>query len=219
MKTRLLTTLIAVFLALSAWANGTEINGICYELDTNTMTASVTYLDYPDTYAGDITIPASVTYDGTTYSVTSIGRWAFANCSGLTSITIPNSVTSIGEAAFIYCEGLTSITIPASVTSIGESAFSYCTSLTSIKVEAGNTTYDSRDNCNAIIETASNTLVAGCKATTIPSSVTSIGLAAFYGCTRLTSITIPSSVTSIEHAAFSYCTSLTSIKVEAGNTT
>ncbi|MBQ7634302.1 MAG: leucine-rich repeat domain-containing protein, partial [Bacteroidaceae bacterium] len=156
-----------------------------------------------------ITIPSSVT---------GIGERAFEGCTGLTSITIPSSVTSIGDLAFDGCTGLTSITIPSSVTSIGNYAFAYCTGLTSIKVEAGNTKYDSRDNCNAIIATASNTLVAGCKTTTIPSSVTSIGNDAFSGCKGLTSITIPESVTSIGKYAFNNCTGLTSITIPSSVT-
>ena len=106
-------------------------------------------------------------------SVTIIGDKAFNDCSGLTSITIPNSITSIGESAFWGCSGLTSITIPNSVTSIGEGAFSDCSGLASIIVESGNTKYDSRENCNAIIETASNTLIQSCKNSVIPNSVTS----------------------------------------------
>ena len=148
-------------------------------------------------------------------SVTSIGNWAFRYCEGLTSITIPNSVTSIGERAFYELSRLTSITIPNSVTSIGDNAFAGCYGLTSIVVEEGNSIYDSRENCNAIIETNSNTLVAGCQNTTIPNSVTSIGDDAFSDCTSLTSITIPNSVTSIGERAFYICAGLNSVYVWA----
>ena len=140
-----------------------------------------------------ITIPNSVTF---------ISWNAFSGCSSLTSITIPNSVTSIGYNAFEGCKGLTSVTIGNSVTGIGKSAFSGCSSLTSIVVDKENSVYDSRDNCNAIIETKTNTLIAGCKNTVIPNSVTSIGSYAFFGCTGLTSVTIPNSVRSIGEYAF-----------------
>ncbi len=146
-------------------------------------------------------------------SVTSIERLAFFNCSGLTSITIPNSVTSIGMGTFYSCSGLTSITIPSSVTSLGENPFASCSCLTSIFVEKGNKTYDSRENCNAIIETASNTLIAGCEKTFIPNNVTSIGNSAFRGCSVLPSITIPNSVTSIGDHAFWGCSRLTSVTI------
>ena len=172
-----------------------------------------------------ITIPNSVTtienstFDGCTGltsvtipdSVTSIGAWAFDGCTGLTSVTIPNSVTSIGWSAFAGCTGLTSITIPNSVTSIGMGAFAACIGITSIVVESGNTVYDSRENCNAIIETATNALIQGCNTTIIPNNITSIGGYAFAGCTGLTSITIPNNVTSIGNYAFWYCTGLTSV--------
>ena len=117
MKARILTTLAALLLALTSWAYGVEIDGIYYDLNNSTNTATVTYTGntYTDTnppstaYTGNITIPASVTYSGTTYTVTYIGDFAFKNCTGLTSITIPSSVTSIEWYAFYGCTGLTNI--------------------------------------------------------------------------------------------------------------
>ena len=185
---------------------------------------------------GGLVIPSSVTYLGSVYPVTEIGDTAFLDCSGLTSVTIGNSVTSIGEDAFFYCIGLTSVTIPNSVTSISYGAFQYCSGLTSITipnsvtsiggsafwdcsgltsivVSSGNTIYDSRNNCNAIIETATNTLLLGCPNTTIPTSVTSIGDYAFSDCIGLTSVTIPNSVTSIGEGAFVGCSGLTSVTI------
>ena len=130
---------------------------------------------------------------------------AFGDCRSLTSITIGNSVTSIGNYAFYYCQALTSIDIPNSVTSIGDRPFYSCSALISISVASDNPTYDSRGNCNAIIETSTNTLILGCKNTIIPNSVTSIGNSAFFNCRVLASITIPNSVTSIGNNAFMYC--------------
>lgn len=146
-------------------------------------------------------------------SVTNIGHWAFAACSSLTSIVIPNGVTDIKGYAFRNCSSLTSITIPEGVNSIGSFAFQGCSSLTSMIVESGNTKYDSRENCNAIIETTSNTLIAGCQNTIIPDSVTSIGDGAFGNCSSLTSITIPNSITRIGDSAFSSCKSLISATI------
>ena len=129
---------------------------------------------------------------------------------GVGTIIFNEDVTTIGYKAFYGCKNLTSITIPDSVTSIG-SIFEYCDNLTSIVVDSNNTKYDSRNNCNAIIETATNKLICGCKNTVIPNSVTSIGYGAFDYCTSLTSITIPNSVTSIGNNAFYGCSNLTSI--------
>ena len=138
---------------------------------------------------------------------------AFSGCKGLTSGTIGNGVTSIGRDAFYDCTGLTSVTIGKGVTSIGELAFRDCSRLTSITVEEGNTKYHSSGNC--LIETASKTLILGCKTSVIPNdgSVTSIGGSAFYNCTGLKSVTIGNSVTSIGDSAFFGCTGLTSVTI------
>ena len=151
-------------------------------------------------------------------NLTTIGKFAFSHCTKLTGITIPNSVTTIDEGAFFFCTGLTSITIPNSVTAIGYRAFARCSGLTSIQVESGNAVYDSREDCNAIIETAENTIILGCQKTVIPNSVTGIGEEAFWACTNLTSITIPNSVTSIGDGAFSSCINLTDICIPNGVT-
>ena len=145
--------------------------------------------------------------------VTEIGWGAFKGCTSLKSIVIPNSVTKIGEDAFLGCTSLESIVIPNSVTVIGGFTFSGCTSLESIQVDKRNAHYDSRNNCNAIIETSTNRLVSGCAKTTIPNSVTEIGWRAFEGCTSLKSIDIPDSVTGISWNAFKGCTSLESITI------
>ena len=231
---------LAVLLSLPMLAEKVEIEGIWYNLDTDSKRAEVTYKgsfysEY-DEYSGVVVIPASVVYSGTTYcvtiignyafswcesltsvtipnSVTSIGEYAFADCDGLTSVTIPNSVESIGDYAFCWCSGLTSVTISNSVTSIGERAFSDCYGLKGINVEDGNKTFDSREGCNAIIETSSNTLLYGCQTTVIPNSVTSIGRHAFSYCDGLTSVTIPNSVESIGNYAFTDCDGLTSVTI------
>lgn len=183
---------------LAAWCN------INFDDGTSNPLYSARHLFLNGTEVEDLEVPNSVTI---------IGEYAFYDCAGLTSVTIPNSVTSIGSEAFGGCHRLNSVNIPNSVTSIGELAFFGCSGLTSIIVDNGNTTYDSRGNCNAIIETSTNTLKLGCKNTVIPNSVASIGSSAFFVCSGLTSIIIPNSVTSIGSSAFQGCSGLTSITI------
>ena len=161
-----------------------------------------------------VVIPSTVTYNGTTYRVTSIGGSAFRNCGLLTSVTIPNSVTSIGGSAFSGCSGLTSVTIPNSVTSIGDYVFSNCSGLTSINVASGNTHYSSIDG--VLYNYVQDTLIQcpGAKTSvTIGNNVTSIGNSAFFGCSGLGSVTIPTGVTSIGEGAFGGCSGLTSVTI------
>ena len=214
MKTKIFSILLAIVASAGTlWASDTEVNGIWYDFDSNKKEASVTYrgsypFSYSNEYSGAVTIPPSVTYNNNTYKVTGIGTYAFRDCTGLTSITLPNSVTSIGELAFYGCTGLTSVTIPNSVTIIGDNAFWDCTGLTSVTIP----------NSVTSIERSAFYGCTGLTSVTIPNSVTSIGNSAFYGCTGLTSITIGNSVTGIGNSAFYGCTNLTSIVVNSGNT-
>ena len=215
---KIILFLTLLCLSLSARAHGAEVDGIFYNLDADNKTATVTfkgdnYDSYDNEYSGDVEIPETVTYNGIAYFVTSLGYECFDGCSRLTSITIPNSVTSLGDYCFANCSSLTSITIPNSVTSLGSSCFWGCSSLERMVVDAANPVYDSREDCNAIIHTSTNELVAGCKNSQIPNSVTSLGDQCFDGCSSLNSITIPNSVTSLGDACFFDCSSLTSITI------
>ena len=230
---------VAFMISMVSFAE-TKINGVYYNLDGSNNQAQVTYNESAPTasysYSGAVTIPQVVTYDGKEYAVTSIGEEAFLEnrgltsvsipnsvksigdkafygCSALTSVTIPNSVITIGEGAFSGCDALTAINIPGSVESIGMGAFSSCNALASIIVDKDNTVYDSRGGCNAIVMIANNMLIAGCKGTIIPNTVSGIGACAFYGCQSLTNITIPNSVRTIGGNAFALCYGLSSINI------
>ena len=204
---------IAVLCAsLSASAYDFKSDGLCYNiLSEEDRTVEVTYyrsgVDNEYYVSGNIEIPRRVIRNSKTYTVTSIGSFAFGYCTNLTSVTIPNSVTSIGDSAFYNCTGLTSITIPNSVTSLGAQAFYGCRSLTSVTIGNSVTSIGRY----AFIDCTSLTSV------TIPNSVTSIGSYAFYRCTNLTSVTIPNSVTSIGQETFSSCSSLENINVDPEN--
>ena len=206
----------------------TDITAIVEELIIpNSVTKIGDYAFYHCSSLQSIVIPDSVTQIGDAAfcfceslksivipnSVTQIGEFAFSNCRSLQPIIIPDSVTQIGKGAFYGCSSLQSIVIPNSVTRIGFSAFEACSNILSIVVSADNTIFDSRNNCNAIIETKSNTLVAGCSQTVIPDSITEIGYCAFKGRSSLQSIVIPDSVTKIGEGAFSGCSSLQSILI------
>ena len=145
------------------------------------------------------------------YTVTNIGSYAFYYCSNLTSVSIPNTVKTIGNRAFYVCSGLTSLYIPANVTNIEDRAFAYCSGFETIEVEAGNKYYDSRNSCNALIQTKTNTLLIGCQNSLIPNSVTIIADGAFRGCTELESIEIPEGVTKIGTSSFRGCIGLKSV--------
>ena len=162
----------------------------------------------PTSYSGAYTIPKGIEQ---------IAGGAFYNCSSLTAITIPNSVTSIGESALMYCRSITSISIPSSVASIGSFVLAFCDALVAISVDPTNTIYDSRENCNGIVETKTNSLVAGCQTTILPNSLETIKCGAMSCCRNLGSIYIPKSVTTIETASFCSCASLVSIVVDKDN--
>ncbi len=169
--------------------NGYIENNLVYSDATKTKLCGC-----PSYVFGAMTIPNTVT---------TIGRKAFAYCDGITSITIPNSVTTIEDVAFDQMSSVTELTIPASVTSIGWCAFrGMNNSLTSIRVEEGNPKYDSRDNCNALIQKSGRILILGCVNTVIPNTIDAIGMFAFSGCENLTSISIPTGVRKIRENAF-----------------
>ena len=175
---------------------------------------------------GNVVIPDSVVFPATLshpqreYKVTSIDKYTFRDDNGnynrdqpLLSVVVGNNITSINDRTFLNCEYLTSVTLGNKVKNIGDEAFFGCYNISSLKVESGNTVYDSRNNCNAIIETSTNTLIMGCKTSIVPNGVTSIGNYAFNYCEGLTEITIPNSVTSIGNYAFNYCPGLTEITI------
>ena len=204
MKTKsFFATLMLLLCIVTMQAEVVLINGIKYNINESTGTAEVK--SKPGGYTGDIVIPETVTYEGITYSVTSIGDLAFRQCTSLTSITIPSSVTNIGDGAFYGCENLTSITIPNSVTSIGSGAFDGCSGLTSITIPNNVTSigYHAFYGCS------------GLTSITIPNSVKSIENETFSGCTRLETLVIGRSVETIGKSAFAYCERLTDIYIYA----
>lgn len=184
-----------------ATAQTFTVNGVSYNVITGTTNVEITQGACP---TGVLVIPATVVENAITYSVTSIGDFAFSNCTGLTSVVIPNSVTTIGLYSFNRCTSLSSVSIPNSIKSFEEGVFSGCDSLTSLTIpdsviSIGNFAFaDCLDLTNV----------------TFPNSVTSIGIFAFQFCSSLVSVTIPNSVTSIGNYAFTNCGNLTTINCD-----
>ena len=190
--------------AMNGWKKFENIkeNTIFTELNSDGLTLSYDYCDNGSElkvvssaysgleYEGAVNIPEEVTHNGKTFKV-----------------------TTIGDNAFTYCDKITSVTIPSTITNVGYAPFSGCSELASIQVAEGNPVYDSRNNCNAIIETVDNRINQGCMNTVIPEDVTSIGICAFCKCTKLKAITIPNSVTFIGYCAFQDCSGLTTITI------
>lgn len=214
MKTAFIRAFVLIFALIPhicATASDFEADGVYYNiLSEEDRTVEVTHKsnhsDENENYvSGEMEIPRKVLYNKKTYTVTSIGMWAFCQCTGLTSVTIPNSVTSIGDCAFFRCSGLTSMTIPNSVTSVGETAFGSCTGLTSVMIP----------NSVTSIGDWAFRICTGLASVTIGKSVTSIGNLAFLGCSSLSSVTIPNSVTSIGRGAFDKCWGLQTIYVQS----
>lgn len=243
MRTKLFTLILALVASVGTiYASDTQVDGIWYDFNSSTKTASVTYRgssfgSYFNEYNGSVTIPSSVTYHSVTYSVTSIGKYAFAGSSALTSIDIPNSIKSIGESAFSSCSSLTSVTIPNSVIIIGICAFFNCTALTSVTI--GNSVTSIGNNVYLKDYGFTNSAFFGCTSLTsvvwnakncsspssssvapfndISSQITSFifgeevdSIPAYlcYGMSNLKEITIPNSVTGIGKYAFANCSSL-----------
>ncbi len=233
---KLFSFILMALLPVVASAADAYVNGIFYNLSGDE--ASVTYerydedsLCYVSHYTGDIVLPASITYQGKTYSVTSIGGRAFSDSRSLKSVTIPESVTSIGASAFCGCKNLVSIIIPSSVTGIASEVFRDCSNLTSVSIGDGVKSIGDHafEGCyNLLSVTIPNSVVSiegnafyGCKGltnVTIPGSVKSIGSKAFYDCSGLTSLTIDDGVTSIGNASFAGCTSLPSVTLPSSVT-
>lgn len=229
MNKTIIISIVAILMPLLASAYDAKINGFYFNLNQSEMTAEVTMPDNQSDYSGEMSIPAEVIYNGNTYSVTSIGNWAFSCCSALTSISIPNSVTSIGEWAFELCSALTSISIPNSVTYIGKEALNstgYYKNQPNGVVYLDNCAIGLKGNITDLTFKAGTRLIASeafynkedLISVIIPGTVVSIGDNAFGDDYNLTSVTIKDGVETIGRGAFANCWALTTISIGYGVT-
>ena len=206
---KLLLLGLAHMAALSAAAYDFEAGGIYYTINDDGVTVSVTYASTSyNSYSGDVTVPETATYDGSSYTVSAVGSYAFYKSTALTSVELPSSVTSIGDYAFFGCTGLSGIEIPGNVASIGSFAFRNCSGVSTFILPEG-------------LETIATYLFGGCTSLTtvsIPSSVKTIERYAFCDCTSLTELTIPDQVTSLGEFLFWRCSGLESAMVGKGVT-
>lgn len=228
---KLITLLLALVATNTLWAYDFSVDGIYYNILTDKTNEVEVASGYPK-YTGDIIIPSSVTYNGSTYSVTTIGLEAFHSCYKMTSVIIPGSVTSIRPYAFQNCDSLTSITLPDDLTTIGSNAFAFCENLTSINIPNNVTTIGGKAFVGCSSWSGNVTIPNNVKridyqtfgdcssltSITLPDGVIAIETWAFGGCSSLTSINIPDDVTSIGDGAFYNCSSLTSINIPDGVT-
>ena len=236
MKTKFIFLILMLANINLLWASNTKIDGIWYDIDKNKRVASVTYRGkdhaaYVGEYKGAIAIPDHIKYRGEWYAVTTIGAYAFYDCTSLTAITIPGTITEIGDGAFRNCSQLSSLIIPNSVITIGASAFNGCSGMTSATIgtsvtSIGQSAFSDCFKLTSItipvnVKVITPYLFSDCYSLTsvsISNSVTRIGKNAFRNCCSLTSVSIPSSVTSIGKNAFGGCSGLTSVSIPNGVT-
>ena len=179
--------LLTLFVAADFISSATdfEVDGIGYTINSNNVSVSVTNRLDNVRYKGDVVIPPTVTYEGATYTV-----------------------TSIPERVFSFCDSLISLSIPYTVTNIASGVAGYNNNLVALEVDSNNPKYDSRENCNAIIETATDKIIAACNTTVVPNTVKIIGQRAFAGCYKITALNLPNSVESIEYLGYYQCSKL-----------
>lgn len=226
-KTVFLSFVLSLIGSLPIQAFDFQVDNLCYTTNENGTTVSV---NGQGSYCfGELIIPASVIYEGVSYTVTSVRNGGFANCTDITSVEISEGIQLIGEGAFVNCMQLTKATIPASVDTIGTSAFYNCSLLDSVVISEGVSCIkrNAFQSCTSLkkikipstvnqIQDGTFLFCSSLESVTIPENVTSIGNSAFLFCTKLSAIEIPSGVTFIGSMTFAFCDSLSSLAIPSG---